>query len=154
MGEGVSASGNVRIEPATMTELSTITGLLDALALPTDGVADQFPRAFVVAKDAEGVLVGCAGLETYAGSGLLRSVAVRPSMQRSGLGRILVEERLESARRAGLEAVYLLTTTAADYFPRLGFALVDLSAVPAALAASREFVTICPASAKCFARRL
>lgn len=43
--------------------------------------------------------------------------------------------------------VYLLTTTAATYFPRLGFTEVPRASAPAALLASREFQDACPQTA-------
>jgi amino-acid N-acetyltransferase len=102
----------------------------------------------------DGVLVGCAALEVYGRTGLLRSVAVEPSLQRSGVGRALVSDRLAAARAMKLDAVYLLTTTAADYFPRLGFIPGDRQNAPAELASSPEFASVCPSSAKCLVLRL
>lgn len=43
--------------------------------------------------------------------------------------------------------MYLLTTTAENYFPAFGFRPVDRSAVPTELMASPEFQGACPASA-------
>ncbi|HET9726048.1 MAG TPA: hypothetical protein VFP28_03965, partial [Gemmatimonadales bacterium] len=54
---------------------------------------------------------------------------------------------LEDGRGAGVRDVYLLTTTAEHYFPRLGFACVGRETVPAALQASAEFTGACPVSA-------
>jgi amino-acid N-acetyltransferase len=143
----------MQIVPATSTDLAAVAALLGELALPTDGISDQFPSAFVKVER-EGALAGGAALEVYGRAGLLRSVAVRPSLQHTGLGRALVADRIAAAREMKLEGVYLLTTTAADYFPRLGFAACDRQAVPAALASSPEFASVCPASAKCLAFRL
>ena len=61
-----------------------IEALLARLDLPTAGLHDQFPRAYVVAIDL-GAVIGCAGLETYGTAGLLRSVAVFPPMRRAAL---------------------------------------------------------------------
>ncbi|WP_437717056.1 hypothetical protein WMF45_11955 [Sorangium sp. So ce448] len=60
-----------------------------------------------------------------------------------------VANRIDAAPAKALEAVYLLTTTAADYFRGLGFASASREAVPAELAASPEFAGACPASATC-----
>jgi amino-acid N-acetyltransferase len=79
---------------------------------------------------------------------------VRPSIQRAGLGRELVADRIATARAMKLDAVYLLTTTAAGYFPRLGFTPCDRQAAPAELASSPELASVCPASAKCLVFRL
>lgn len=140
------------LAPAAAGDLDAIVALLDALGLPSAGAADQFPRAFVVAKR-DGALVGCAGLEVYGRMGLLRSVAVRADAQRGGLGRALVADRVAAARRLGLDAVVLLTTTAADYFPTLGFIPMDRASVPEPLASAPELASVCPASARCFVLR-
>ena len=86
-------------------------------------------------------------MECYGDSGLLRSVAVAPGWRGSGIGRALVDRVLEDGRAAGVQDVYLLTTTAEHYFPRFGFACVDRESVPAAVRASAEFTGACPASA-------
>ena len=151
MVEGVTS---VRIVPASVLDLPAITALLNDLELPTEGVADQFPRAYVTAVRDSGAIVGCAGLETYEGGGLLRSVAVSREAQKAGVGRALVAERLGAARAMSLDAVYLLTTTASNYFPRLGFVAIDRSAVAAPVATSPEFASVCPSSARCFVFRL
>ena len=58
------------------------------------------------------------------------------------------------AEQAGLEAVYLLTTTAAGYFPKLGFVPVERAAVPEEIRASGEFSSVCPSSAVVMHRAL
>jgi amino-acid N-acetyltransferase len=63
------------------------------------------------------------------------------------LGRRLVERTIARAREQGIRRLFLLTTTAADYFPRLGFARIDRADVPAEVAATVEFTSACPASA-------
>jgi amino-acid N-acetyltransferase len=138
----------MHLEAASDLTFTEMEALLTRLDLPTAGLRDQFPRAYIIAIDHGGV-IGCAGLETYGRAGLLRSVAVSPAHPRIGIGRALAMGRLAAARSQGLEAVYLLTTTAADFFARLGFVATDRAAVPPALASSREFTSICPASAAC-----
>jgi N-acetylglutamate synthase-like GNAT family acetyltransferase len=64
-----------------------------------------------------------------------------------GIGTALVEDRIGWARGRGLTALYLLTTTARDYFPRFGFEVVTRDAGPAEIAASEEWRSACPASA-------
>jgi amino-acid N-acetyltransferase len=127
--------------------------LLSSVLLPTEGLADQFPAGFVVARENE-TTVGSAGLERYEDVGLLRSVAVRNERRGSGLGGALVGDRLQSARAQGVNAVYLLTTTAAPYFEKFGFVVTPRADVRGALARSAEFAHACPASATCLIYRL
>ena len=126
--------------------------MLTELKLPTAGV-NEWWSLFTVAE-AEGRIIGAAGLERYADGALLRSVAVQPAWRSSGLGRMLVDAALDTARRAGSRDVYLLTTTAEHYFPRLGFTAIPRESVPASVQASVEFREACPASAVAMHRRL
>jgi len=82
--------------------------LLTVVGLPPEGVAEHL-QGFVVARDANGRLVGSAGIERYGVFGLLRSVAVGPDLQRSGLGSRLVAEVLDIAANVGVGEVVLLT---------------------------------------------
>jgi N-acetylglutamate synthase-like GNAT family acetyltransferase len=147
------ALSDAKIEPAASGDLDVVRELLVRAELPTAGLLDQFPAAYVVLRRSL-ELVGVAGLETYGRVGLLRSVAVVRTLHGQGFGRALVANRLDAARVESLEAVYLLTTTAEDYFRALGFASTPREAVPADLAASPEFAGACPASAACLLLRL
>ena len=144
MGERVGA---VRVRAAEAGDLEVVRALLVASELPLDGLTDQFPGGYVVARRAEGDLVGVAGVEVFADAGLLRSVAVAASVRGTGLGRALVEDRMAWASLRGLGTVYLLTTTAADFFARLGWVRIGRDDVPSAVRASVEFASVCPVSA-------
>ena len=138
----------VTLAPAEAADLDAVRALAASAALPTDGLADQFPQAFVVARRA-GAVVGAAGLEVHGAAGVLRSVVVADRERGTGLGVALTAERLVAARARGLDAVYLLTTTAADFYQRFGFTAFPRAEVPAAVAACPEFASICPSSAAC-----
>jgi amino-acid N-acetyltransferase len=62
-----------------------------------------------------------------------------------------VQGCLDVARAEGLQAVYLLTTTAAAFFQRWGFAPHARAAVPGVVRASVELSQACPESATCLA---
>jgi len=53
-----------------------------------------------------------------------------------------------------MRALYLLTTTAEEYFPSFGFEKVERSSVPAELNDSAELKGACPASATVMRRGL
>jgi protein-tyrosine-phosphatase/N-acetylglutamate synthase-like GNAT family acetyltransferase len=141
----------VALRAARADDLEPVHALAASSELPVDGIADQFPGAYVVALRGDAV-VGAAGLETHGASGVLRSVVVAPSERGTGLGVALTADRIVAARARGLDAVYLLTTTAADFYDRFGFRPFARADVPAAVAACPEFASICPSSAAC--RRL
>lgn len=142
-----------RPEPARPEDFEAVVSLVRMSDLPTDGIADAFPGGYSVVRVGETV-VGTAGLEAHGDSGLLRSVAVSPGCQGGGLGKLLVHDRLAAAKERRLREVYLLTTTAAPFFRRLGFDQVPRSAVPAEVQASSEFSSVCPATAECLVKKL
>jgi len=131
--------------PATAADLPEVLALLRQCALLESGVAEAI-HDFAIVRSA-GSLVGCAGLEVYGDFGLLRSVAVHESARRAGLGKKLVGSIATSARSRGLSDLFLLTTTAQDFFERYGFQVVPRSAVPAQVAGSWEFRVGCPQTA-------
>jgi amino-acid N-acetyltransferase len=139
--------------PARPEELDEVIALVGASGLPTAGLADAFPAAYSVVRDGSQI-VAVAGLEVHGDVGLLRSVAVNPSQRTAGLGRLLVEDRLRAAGEHDLRAVYLLTTTAVDYFRRLGFTDTRREDAPAELQRSSEFASVCPSSAACLAKQV
>lgn len=149
---GWSEGEAMKIRRATKSDLPAVEELLVASDLPTDGVRDNF-SSFVVADD-DGTIAGAVGLEKYGSCALLRSAVVTPDHRGSGVGRRLVEQLLERAEEAGVDEIYLLTTTAEDYFPRFGFTRTSRSAVPAALKASAEFRGACPETAVVMTRRI
>ena len=148
----VDPRGCVDVRPALPGDLARISGLLQEAKLPTVGVAESLGH-FLVAEH-EGDMVAAAGLEVHALAALLRSVAVRPDWRGKGLARELVDRLLAKAQAAGIQDIYLLTTTAEDYFPRLGFACVSRSVVPDGVQGSIEFREACPASAVVMHRRV
>jgi amino-acid N-acetyltransferase len=140
----------VALVPAEAADAGGIRALVAGCELPVEGLADQFPRAFVVARRGD-ALVGCAALEVHGDAGVLRSVAVAAAERGSGLGVALTAERIEAARARRLAAVYLLTTTAAGFYARFGFEPFPRAGVPDAVARSPEFASVCPSSATCLA---
>ena len=133
------------VRRATPNDLTEIERLLTASNLPVDGVAGALD-GFLVAEH-EGRLVGVVGVEGCGEYGLLRSTAVDPAWRGRGLGRQLVERAIAEAEARGLDALYLLTTTAERYFPSFGFAHTTRDAVPERVRDTAEFRTACPASA-------
>jgi len=135
------------IRGARPADRAAVERLLAAARLPLAGVAEHFDE-FLVAAASEGI-VGAIAIERYPPFGLLRSAAVDERWRARGLGALLVAKALARAREDGLAALYLLTTTAADWFPRFGFRACAREALPEALRASEELRGACPDSATC-----
>jgi amino-acid N-acetyltransferase len=139
----------VAIRRGTPADFPAISTLLLASGLPLDGLSMDHPFAAVAWRD--GRLVGCAHVERYGASTLLRSVAVDADLRGGGIGRRLVETALaESTENA--TRTYLLTETAAGFFRSLGFRRISRTRVPSAVRESVEFTSACPASATAMSR--
>ena len=126
---------SLQIRPATSEDLYAVVGLLQSRTLPVAGFADllRAQPEHVRIAELNGLVVGSAALDVREGNGLLRSVAVAHDLASLGVGTRLVNDLIAQARQADLTALYLLTTTAAAWFPKFGFTVTDRSAVPAAL---------------------
>ena len=118
---------SLTIRRAEAADYSRITQLLTEAALPLDGL-NGHDNFLVLCREVQ--IIGCAALEPYGRYALLRSVALEPPARRQGLGRRLVREALQQARRDSVAEVILLTTTAAPFFERLGFLPVRREEVP------------------------
>lgn len=135
----------LRIEPAAESDLPVILDLLSKCELPEEGFKEHLASA-LIARSGQAV-IGSAALELYGSFALLRSVAVAPANRSKGLGKRLVASALELARQKSVERVFLLTMTAADYFPKFGFRPIERTRIPSAVQQSVEFTSACPASA-------
>ncbi len=135
-------TSSVAVERATPADVPAVLSLLAQADLPSEGAAEAVERG-VVAREADGRIVGAAGLERYGEAGLLRSVVVTADRRGDGLGRRLVEAVEAVARADGLRELYLFTETAIDWFPRLGYQPVIRAEAEAAVGASIEATTVC-----------
>lgn len=119
--------------------------LLTEAGLPVSDLAST-PSLRLLGLREGGRLVAVVGVEAHGPVGLLRSLAVTPSRRNSGLGLALVADAEAWSAAHGIGALYLLTTTAASYFARLGYEVTSRSDAPAAIAATAQFSGLCPAS--------
>lgn len=131
-------SSSQTLRAARPEDFGGVTALLAAVDLPFDDISPTLD-GFWVAVDAEAIL-GTIGLERYGHSALLRSVATSPQARGTGIGAALVQRAIDSAKAAGITDLYLLTTTAADWAPRFGFAPVARDAVVEAVRRSPQFM--------------
>lgn len=140
------------VEPATPEDLDLVERLLAANDLPTADVREPAPRFYVARVDGEPVGVG--GLEAHGDAALLRSVVVAAEHRGRGYGAALCDTIESRARAAGVSTLYLLTTTAPEFFRARGYEAVVREAVPAAIGHTSQFTDLCPASATCMRKHL
>jgi amino-acid N-acetyltransferase len=128
-------------ERALPADAPAVEALLKAAGLPLEGAAEALATGVVV-RDGDRV-VAAAAIERFGDSGLLRSVVVAEERRGTGLGQRVVTAAEDVARADGLSTLYLLTETAVDWFPRLGYEAVDRETASAAVGESIEFTTVC-----------
>ena len=143
---------NVTISPTLQSDAPAIEVLLKQANLPSQDFADHLDH-FFTARDGERI-IGAVGLENHNHTGLFRSLVVDPAFRGQELGQRLAATLIEYARSSGLEELFLLTTTAADFFPRFGFEPTQREAAPSEIQATKEFSSICPSTAVCMVLRL
>ena len=134
----------IRIERADANDLPQILTLLSTSQLTAEGLSDHLATS-LVARD-HVAIVGTVTLEIYPDGALLRSLAVDPAARGQKVGHRLVDESVTVARDLGLPAVYLLTITGEQFFPRFGFERINRVDVPGSLMRSAEFAYACPPS--------
>lgn len=136
----------VTVRSATSQNLDAVVDLLKKADLPVDDVPAVFGDCYGVAILNDSI-VGAAGIERHGDVGLFRSAVVRADLRGKRIGEALTLNRIEWARAQGIRELYLLTMTAADYFPRYGFDAISRSEVPEEMATTWEFTELCPDSA-------
>jgi len=143
----VSAELRATVRPAGAADYPAVVALLGAAGLPIAGIPRSLGDFLVAESEAGGQVLGAIGLEPYGTAALLRSAVVDPSERGTGVGHALVRALLVHATARGVRELYLLTTTAEEFFPRFGFERIRREEVPAAVRESPEFRESCPASA-------
>ena len=83
---------------------------LEAAQLPTADLFDAPARYFALGTE------GYGGLVQLGNTGLLRSIVVAEERRGKGVGATILNGLLAKAREVGLEDVWLLTTTADEFF--------------------------------------
>lgn len=125
--------------------LPALRAALAAAHLPVDDLAE--PGRLFFQFDEGSDMVGFGGYERHVGAALLRSIVVLPASRKRGQGSQAVELLLAHAAAADVRDAYLLTTDAGPFFAQLGFAAMERSIAPAAILATRQAASLCPASA-------
>ena len=127
--------------------------LLEAAQLPTVDLTDRHLEHFFYLGP-QAAPTGMIGCEMHGDDGLLRSLVVTPESRGAGAGSALVECVEAYARSQGIRAMYLLTTTAEQFFARRGYLAVARALVPESIRSTPEYSDICPASSAIMVKQL
>lgn len=137
---------------ACQKDIPSIVELLHAGNLPY-GDVDLHIKNFLVAYR-DDILIGVIGLEITGDFALLRSFAVTKPERSKGIGLMLLNKLFSLAFLNNIKMLYLLTTTAEDYFLNYGFIKIRRETVPEEIKNTKEFSSICPSSAICMMRKI
>ena len=138
---------------ASPDHIHLIKELLRCCDLPTEDITSAHLDHYWILMDGD-QLVGVVGLEILGRTALLRSLAVHPDHRSNGYASGLVDQIEVYARSQEIETLFLLTTTAENFFEARGYTPVVRASVPSAVAATTEFRILCPASAVCLSKKL
>jgi amino-acid N-acetyltransferase len=140
------------IEPQRSHDRASVRELLQKAGLPLADL-DSSPVDFLVMREA-GQVVGVVGLESAAGVGLLRSLAVVPTLHGQGRGGALVAAVERLAEQRGIDDIYLLTDTVPGFFALHDYLRVRRESAPPSISETQQFAALCPSSAVCMHKRL
>jgi len=142
----------MEIRKAARKDLPLIEDLLRANGLPYEDVPSKVDSFLIGCIGTE--TIGIGGVEIFGRQGLLRSLVVKEEFRGKGLGKALCRLLEGHAASNGVEELYLLTTTAAGFFRKLGFSKIERGSAPEAIKSSDEFARLCPATAICMSKRI
>jgi amino-acid N-acetyltransferase len=124
--------------------INLIKELLIENNLPVSDLNDRI-TFFVEKNDNE--IIAAGGIEDAGTDAIIRSIAVAENYKGKGYGAQITRQLLNYAKTKNKKDIYLLTTTADNYFPRFGFKEVKRQDLPAALKSSSQYKDVCPSSA-------
>lgn len=133
------------LRKAQENEYRAIIHLLASNALPTADIYEKNISLFVGVQKDE--IIATIGIETYGNVALLRSLCVKEGYKNQKVGEKMLSYLIALCQHENIEALYLLTTTAEDYFMRQGFTKIERENTPQSIQQTREFKDICPSSA-------
>jgi amino-acid N-acetyltransferase len=132
--------------PLAVWERDGLRAALVKMGLPADDIRE--PRVLCWRFETyENIPAGFGGLEIHGSDALLRSLVTLPPLRQVGVGAGMVGMLETEARALKCRTVYLVTTSKAGFFKRLGYAPCAREDVPEAIRTSRQFAVLCPAGA-------
>jgi amino-acid N-acetyltransferase len=72
---------------------------------------------------------------------------VKKGLQGNGLGKFIIAGLEKVSKQKRIDCLYLLTTTAEDFFNKEGYEVINRDDVPESIKNTSEFSSVCPSSA-------
>ncbi|HEV7284860.1 MAG TPA: arsenate reductase (glutaredoxin) [Kaistia sp.] len=130
-----------------------LVGALQSAGLAIDDLLEP-GRTFFAYRTSAGDPVGFGGYEALGDNALVRSIVVLPAWRAQALGRNLAALLQRRAFDAGARRAWVLTSSAAPFFEKIGFKPVARDDAPATVLATRQASSLCPADAALLARTI
>ena len=141
----------MNIVPASQNSFSAAIALLKKNDLPTEDL-DPGKQRFVVEEGNE--VVATVAVEYDYNDALLRSLSVSKEKRNSGIGAEIVKFIEDYVKKQGVRNIYLLTTTAADFFSKKGYKIIDRNTVPEFIKDTSEYSVLCTSSSTVMKKEL
>ena len=142
----------ITLQRADDSTLSYVEGLLKNNGLPSKDIRSKRECFYIGYNGADPVGIG--GLEIHGTNGLLRSVVIEQAARGHGFGTALCDSLETTASAGGIETLYLLTTTAVNFFAARGYGEIERTDAPARIQQTTEFDELCPTTAICMKKIL
>jgi amino-acid N-acetyltransferase len=141
----------MNIVPASQNSFTAAIDLLKKNNLPTEDI-DAGTQLFVVEESDK--VIATVAVEYDYDNALLRSLSVSQEKRKSGIGAELVSFIEDYVQKQGVQNIFLLTTTAADFFSKRGYKTIDRSNVPDFIKNTKEYSVICASSSTLMKKKL
>lgn len=136
----------MKYRSSSESDLLNIKRLLKEEGLPFNDI-DEHLDNIIIAEEDGGELVGFGALEMYGKVGLFRSLVVEKRKRNKNCGEKILKYIEEYATNNGIKELYLLTEHASKYFKKQKFEEVSRDRVPIEIKSTKQFSSLCPASA-------
>ena len=134
----------MNIAPASQNSFSAAIALLENCKLPTSDIQPQ-TRLFVMEENNK--VIGTVALEHDGCDALLRSLCVEHDYRKKGVAGQLVSFIEHYAQLQEVHNIYLLTTTAVDFFAKKGYQNTERAQAPRFIQHTSQFASLCTSSA-------
>lgn len=140
------------IQLLNQLEINEVKELLLSSNLPTSDLNNAPIHFFGMKKNNKLIVTGA--LEVYGNNAVLRSVAVSNNFQNNGYGKQIVRYLEEVALEMKISHLFLLTTSAENFFKKLKYLPIQRHSCPPKILSSSQFTDICPQSSVCLFKNL
>ena len=141
----------MNIVPASQNSFTAAIELLKKNNLPTEDI-NSGTQLFVLEEN-DGV-IGTVAVEYDFNVALVRSLSLAEEKRKSGIGEILVRFIEHYVHKQGVHSVYLLTTTAENFFLKKGYKRIDRNKVPDFIKNTKEYSVLCSSSSTLMKKEL